>query len=422
VRRLRASDLLALAIDRRFVLPAASVALFALPFTRFYAPAGGGLDVTGHPIGRDFINVWAGPRLAFGGNLATLFDLGAYAEAIGVLFGTPLPFHNWGYPPFSLLLLWPFAQLPYFWALALWTVLPFAVFAAVTLTQVEPGRRAYALVALALAPACLINAVGGQNGFLTAALFLGGISCLGRRPILAGVLFGLLTYKPHLGLALPFVLLALGAWRTILAAVATTLVLVAGSMAVFGLEPWHEYLASTSAYQLSLLERFEGFYTVMMASVFAGARTLGFSAGTAWAVQIAVTVPVLATAVWAVTRTRDPRRRAFLLASAAPLLTPYAFNYDLTALAAVLVWKLAGPSRLEDAPALYFLAWLAPIVPMALNLNVGPVVPIVLLAVFLKSVQEAVGDRHASAGFAAGSLQVQACSPSPARVAAARPG
>ena len=42
-----------------------------------------------------------------------------------------------------------------------------------------------------------------------------------KRAKLAGILFGLLTCKPHLGLVLPMVLLALGAWRTIAAAAAT---------------------------------------------------------------------------------------------------------------------------------------------------------------------------------------------------------
>ncbi len=118
------------------------------------------------------------------------------------MFRTALPFHNWGYPPFTLLLLRPLGGLPYFAALALWTAGLFAVFAGVTLSQVPPERRGAALVALALAPACLINAVGGQNGFLTAALLLGGLLALDRRPILAGILFGLLTWKPHLGLVL----------------------------------------------------------------------------------------------------------------------------------------------------------------------------------------------------------------------------
>ena len=90
-----------------------------------------------HQIGRDFINIWAGPQLAFDGKLAVLFDLKAYHAAIGELFGHPLPFHNWGYPLFTLPVFWPLAQLPYFVALGVWTFGLFAIFAAVTLSQVE---------------------------------------------------------------------------------------------------------------------------------------------------------------------------------------------------------------------------------------------------------------------------------------------
>ena len=91
-----------------------------------------------------------------------------------------------------------------FAALAVWTLGLFGVLAAVTLSAVAPHERGYALTALALSPACLINAIGGQNGFLSAALLLGGTLLIDRRPILAGVLFGLLTFKPHLGLVLAF--------------------------------------------------------------------------------------------------------------------------------------------------------------------------------------------------------------------------
>src|SRR5262249_24557256 len=246
-------------------------------FAQFYWPAGGGLDVTGHPIGRAFINVWAGPQLAFGGGLAPLFDLAGSHAAIGALFGHPLPFHNWGYPMFTLPAFWPLAQLPYFVALAVWTFCLFAVLAAVTLSQVERPWRPFALAALALAPACLINTIGGQNGFLTAALLIGGVLCIDRRPVLAGILFGLLTFKPHLGLVLPFVLLALRAWRVIGVAILTTCVLVAVSVVLFGLEPWRQYFAITGAYQALLLERFHGFYTSMMVSGVAGARTFGLT-------------------------------------------------------------------------------------------------------------------------------------------------
>ena len=56
--------------------------------------------------------------------------------------------------------------------------------------------------------------------------------------MLAGILFGLLTYKPHLGVVVPFALLALGAWRTIAAATVTAILLIAASVAMFGLDAW----------------------------------------------------------------------------------------------------------------------------------------------------------------------------------------
>jgi len=107
----------------------ASLALLWPFVAAFYWPAGAGLDVTGHPIGRDFINVWVGPQVAFGHGFATLFDLDAYHTALGTFFGHPLPFHNWGYPLFTLPAFWPLAQLPYAAALAIWTFGLFAVFA-----------------------------------------------------------------------------------------------------------------------------------------------------------------------------------------------------------------------------------------------------------------------------------------------------
>src|SRR5262249_38371160 len=157
--------------------------------------------------------------------------------------------------------------------------------------------------------------IGGQNGFLTAALLIGGVLCIDRRPVLAGILFGLLTFKPHLGLVLPFVLLALRAWRVIGVAVLTTCVLVAVSVVLFGLEPWRQYFAITGAYQALLLERFHGFYTSMMVSGVAGARTFGLTYPVSLMLQAALSVPVLALATWAVTRTPDPHTRAFVLAT-----------------------------------------------------------------------------------------------------------
>ena len=111
----------------------------------------------------------------------------------------------------------------------------------------EGSRRHEHLLLLLLAPAVTANIWTGQNGFLVAALLVGGLIQLDRRPILAGVLFGMLTIKPQLGLLLPIMLVLTGRWRTIGAAVATVVVLFAATSLVFGLEVWTAYIQDAHA-------------------------------------------------------------------------------------------------------------------------------------------------------------------------------
>jgi len=87
-----------------------------------------------------------------------------------------------------------------------------------------------------------MNIFAGQNGFLTSALMIAGLAQLGRRPILSGVCFGLLTIKPQLGLLLPLMLLLTGQWRAIAAAVVTTAALVVATGLLFGFDIWPQYV------------------------------------------------------------------------------------------------------------------------------------------------------------------------------------
>jgi hypothetical protein len=363
----------------RVFLLVAALSLMA-PLLPMYWPAGQGLDATGHPIGRDFINVWAGPQVAFRGKVEALFDIRAYRESIDALFARSLPFHYWSYPLYTLFAFWPLAQLPYFWALAAWTLGLLVVFSAVVVREVEPSCRLPALTLLTTAPACLLNVIGGQNGFLSAALFLSGIRCIDGRPVVAGVLFGLLSFKPHLGVVLPFALLALRAWRVIASAVVTSLTLFATSVAVFGWGAWANYFTATSAIQFSLLEHFKGFYTSMMVSVLACLRAGGVPYEKAMFLQAVFSVGAIAGAVWAVRHARDSCQRAFILITATLLATPYAFNYDMTALAAVLVWLMVGRLQAKSmAGIMYISAWLAPPAVMILTLFGVGVAPFVTL-------------------------------------------
>jgi hypothetical protein len=120
---------------RHAIYPAVSLLLF-WPVLRWgYWPTHDWTDVPGYQVGRDFINLWAGPQFAFGGKLSTLFDLAGYPTAVGALVGHPIPFAVWSYPLYTRPLFWPLAQLPYFWALAIWTFGLFAAFAAIVLSR-----------------------------------------------------------------------------------------------------------------------------------------------------------------------------------------------------------------------------------------------------------------------------------------------
>jgi hypothetical protein len=198
---------------------------------------------------------------------------------------------------------------------------------------------------------------------------LGGIALLDRRPWIAGILFGLLTYKPHLGVLVAVVLLVSGAWRTIAAAAITSIALIAASIVAWGIEPWAAFVTQTSAYQYRLLENFSGFYTFMMVSPFASMRLAEMPADVAKIVQAAISISVIITVMIAFRRTADIGLRSLLVASGTLLVSPYAFNYDMPMLTgAILIVIAARPliGRLETW--VLGAAWIAPAAVWPLNM------------------------------------------------------
>src|SRR5262249_15252789 len=156
--------------------------------------------------------------------------------------------------------------------------------------------RLWVLLAVAF-PAVFVNLGHGQNGLLTAALLGGALALLEARPILAGLLFGLLAYKPQFGLMIPLALVAGGYWRTIAAAAVTGALVVVATLASFGPETWHAFFASTGFSRTVLLETGDvGWHK--MQSVFAWVRMWGGSVTLAYAVQGAVTLALAGASIW----------------------------------------------------------------------------------------------------------------------------
>jgi hypothetical protein len=301
------------------------------------------------PFGDDFINYWSGAYLAWHGRAPEIYNWNAFhAFESSVAAGT-IDFYHYGYPPVLLVLTAPLALIPYVPALFAWLIAGWLSFYA-ALRAALPDRSAL-LLALAT-PAVFINAVGGQNGTWSAAFLGGGLAVLNRRPILAGVLFGLLTYKPQLGILLPLTLLAGRHFRAFIAAAVTAMALVLASVLLFGSENWPVFFHNAGVLRQVILEDSTGVWHRML-SVFVAARRLGADVPTAYAAQgvVALAVAVVVAIGWY--RDIPQAAKNVLLVLGTFLATPYLQDYDLVVGAFVVVWLVElYPANEMPRPAL----------------------------------------------------------------------
>jgi hypothetical protein len=298
-------------------------------------------DGTGRPA--DFVNVWAAGRLVLDGNAAAAYDWDIHKAMEEVAIGRRFEgYFGWHYPPPFLFVAAALASFPYAPAFAGWVFLTFPAYLAAVRGIV--GRRIGYLLAAAF-PAVLSNFVVGQNGFLTAGLMGGTLLLMQRRPVLAGCLLGLMTYKPHLGLLFPIALAAAGYWRVFFtAAVVATLMAGLSWLAFDGV--WEAFFYSIAHTSQAFLTEGSADWSKLQ-TTFGLARMLGASESLAWSLQICVGLP---TAVAIVMMWRRPfpfELKAAALATGTMLTTPYLYTYDLVVLAVPLafLFRMGSMSR-----------------------------------------------------------------------------
>ena len=299
------------------------------------AASDGLVDRNGKPIGTDFSNVYAAGELIWQGRAADAYrpEL-QYAAERAVFGGRELPFFGWHYPPFFFAVAFLVAMLPYAWGLALWVAASFAGYLAV-MRAILP-RPGTLLVASAF-PAVFVNIGHGQNGFLTTALLGGALLSLDRRPWLAGILIGLLAYKPQFGVLIPIALLADRRWSSIAAAIATIAALVALTQLSLGSGIWHAFADSTNFTQTVVLEQ-GGTGWEKIQSAFSAARNWGASIPSAYAIQLALGLSLAVSLAWLWHGDAAFGLKAAGLASASLLATPYVLDYDLVVLALTIAF------------------------------------------------------------------------------------
>ena len=296
------------------------------------------IDPKGKPLGTDFSNVYAAGELTLKGEPEAAYDPARQHAAEREVFGgRDVPFYGWHYPPLFLFAAAALATLPYGWALFAWMALTLPAFIAV-IRAILP--RAETLMLTLAFPAVFINLGHGQNGFLTAALLGGALVLLDRRPLLAGILIGLLAYKPQFGVLIPLVLIVTGRWQVFAAAAATVIAVSAATLAVFGAESWVAFADSTGFTRSVVLEAGgTGWHKIQ--SIFSATRMWGGSVETAYAAQFGMGILVAASLVWLWRSPAAFPLKAAALAAGSLLATPYVLDYDLVVLALPIAF-LAG--------------------------------------------------------------------------------
>jgi hypothetical protein len=306
------------------------------------------------PFG-DFLAIWSYAKIAGLHPATELYDfatLHARQVAVGMIPGANNPFP---YPPTFILLLWPLGLLPYLVAWMAWMGGTFALF--VWAVAGTCSRRMVCVVGAVVAPVSVIALDSGQSGFLAAALMIGGIRLARSRPVVAGVLIGLLSYKPQLGFLVPIALGCAGLWGAFGVACLTVAGLAAAATVAFGWGVWPAWVAMLPAYA-EMFDRSK-VQLQFMPTVVANLRLLGCPPGVAHGVQAVAGVVV----VMFVARCfrRDPGR----LAAAALLVgtflaTPHAFIYDMPmvmAAVALFIEDRLATSRVFDLGEVVVLAW-----------------------------------------------------------------
>ena len=331
----------------------------------------------------DFSNLWAGSVMALEGHTGLLFDPAAYREALDRILGVTLPHpQEWSYPPHILLIGVPLALMPIWLAYIVWS--------AGTLFLFHLALRPFRLPVLAhlfvlLSPAIWSNQVFGQNGALTAALLIGGLTLAPRKPILAGILIGFLTIKPHLGILLPFVLLAGWNIRAFISAAVTAVVLVLATGLLFGFDVWVGFLTETRALMTLIMEQpYPQAYHTHAATVFVTARSLGADLAMAYLVQGFATAIAVAAAIWLWRPAAriDHLSRVAMTGVLVIAATPYGYTHDTAPVYLAIAWFLLTDRKPQVAffGALWVFAIFFPELHGPLGFSAGIVAPVALAA------------------------------------------
>lgn len=336
-------------------------------------------------IGGDFVCFYAASQMLAGGAPA-IYDMNNILEVEKQITGyDEIHTIGWYYPPTFLLVVSQLANLPYLASLFLWMAVTLAGFVLVV-RQIAP--HPYIVGFILAFPGTYRNFISGQNGYLSALLLGQGLLLLERHPRIAGLILGLLVYKPQLAMLIVIALVASRKWPALIAACASAAVLTSMSILSYGTASWKAFYATLPA--AAYLMETGALPWSKMATFFSLARLLGVSVPWAYGLQAVATVVAFIAVYW-VWRKRIFPLAYIVLTISVFFATPYAFHYDLTIIGLTIAWygwEAHKKGWLPYEKPVLLLAWFMPViniyVALYTNIQIAPVVLSALLVLALR--------------------------------------
>jgi len=318
---------------------------FALVFAIiFFSPNFDSSTVVRHtPLGSDFLQDWIGAKIIISSARAKLYDADHFQavqhDASLVGFSWPeSQYYPMVYPPFYYSLLRPLAQLPYQTALWCWMLLLAAGLGAtwVLIENIFPTgtmHGIYRMVGLFFPPLLMSLNMAHKSVFLLLIFTATFLQLRRNKPFSAGLVFGLVAFKPHLALLVGVVMLVKRQWWFVWGAALTVLILLISSLAC-GLDLCHDYALQSLAF--GQYSQHEGYHLHEAVTWNAVSQLLVGGAGPlSYGIAVIASLATVATLilVWSGPIQTDSGRFAIqfaLLMFAIPLLSPHFYIYDLT--------------------------------------------------------------------------------------------
>lgn len=189
---------------------------------------------------------------------------------------------GWFYPPQYFIFLYPLGWFGYLWSYLLFEGASLWL-AILGLRRILPDTR-WVLLILGFGGVA-INLGYGQNAFQTLALLTWIIVLQEKAPVRAGILAGIMCYKPQLMLMIPVIFLQNSNWRAIASGMATLICLVGLSLLLWDANLWLVWLHSMSVASQVLAKGGQHYWS-MVDSLYALVHRFGLSSPLSMAVQV----------------------------------------------------------------------------------------------------------------------------------------